>query len=75
MDLHGLFPAPVAPYSGVSVSELYTKIQRIRSPAWCPLGRSKKGHHSCNLLAKIIAIADPITRLADGPELKDFEIY
>ncbi|KAH8725724.1 hypothetical protein GQ44DRAFT_599689, partial [Phaeosphaeriaceae sp. PMI808] len=35
MELQGLLPIPTAPYSGLRVSELYSKMQRIRSPVWC----------------------------------------
>jgi hypothetical protein len=73
MELQGLLPIPTAPYQDLSVSELCTKMQRIRSPTWCRPGKSKKSQHGCNLAEKIIAIADPVTRLANGPELKDFE--
>jgi hypothetical protein len=74
MELQGLLPIPAAPYHDLSVSELYTKMQRIRSPAWCRPGKSKKSQHSCNLAESVMAIADSVTRLANGPELKDFEL-
>lgn len=74
MELQGLLPIPTAPYHDLSVSELCTKMQRIRSPAWCRPGKSKKSQHGCNLAGRIMAIADPVTRLAYGPELKDFEL-
>jgi hypothetical protein len=73
MELQGLLPIPTAPYHDLSVSELYTKMQRIRSPTWCR-PRSKKSQHGCNLAERVMAIADPVTRLANGPELKDFEL-
>ena len=75
MELQGLLPVPTAPFYDISVSELYTKMQRIRSPSWCRPGKSKKGHHHCNLGEKVMAIADPVTRLANGPELKDFDFH
>jgi hypothetical protein len=34
MELQGLLPVPTAPFSGLSVSELRIKMQRIRSPSW-----------------------------------------
>jgi hypothetical protein len=75
MELQGLLPIPMAPYRDFSVSELYTEMQRIKSPTWCRPGNSKRSqHHSCNLAERVIAIADPVTRLADGPKLKDFEL-
>lgn len=73
MELQGLLPVPTEPYSGLNVSELYTKMQRIRSPSWYS-SRKKKSQHSCNLREKVMAIAEPVTRLANGPELGDFEL-
>jgi hypothetical protein len=75
MELQGLLPILTAPYHDLSLSELCTKMQRIRSPTWCRLGKSKKIiHHGCKLAGRVIAIAEPVTRLANGPELKDFEL-
>lgn len=73
MELQGLLPVPTAPYYDLRVSELYTKMQRIRSPAWCRPCKSKKSRHDCDLAEKVMAIGDPVTRLANGPQLKDFE--
>jgi hypothetical protein len=76
MELQGLLPAPAEPYSGLCVSEFYTKIQQIRSPTWCVPGNSRKGQqsqHPCDLRKMVLDIADPITRLADGPTLGDFD--
>ena len=74
MELQGLLPIPTAPYHDLSASELCTKMQRIRSPTWCRPGKSKKSQHGCNLAEKVMAIADPVTRLANGPESKHFEL-
>lgn len=74
MELQGLLPIPTAPYHDLSVPELYTKMQRIRSPAWCRPSKSKKSQHGCNLAERVMAIADPVLRLANGPELNDFEL-
>lgn len=70
LELHGLSPFPTAPYTGFSVSELSVKMRKIRSPSWYPQG--KKVKHSCSLDWGVMAIVDPVTRLAKGPELKDF---
>jgi hypothetical protein len=76
MERQGLLPISTVPYDGLSGSELYIKMERIRSPAWCRPGRSKKGQpHGCDLTARVMAIVDPVTRPANGPELKDFEFH
>lgn len=74
MELQGLFPVPTAPFIGWSISELYTKIQRLRSPSWSSSSKSKKSRHRCDLGARIMAIANPVTHLADGPRLEDLEL-
>lgn len=74
IELQGLLLIPAVPYHDLSVSELYTKMRRIRSPAWCRLSKSKKSQHSCNLSESVMAIANPVIRLANGPKLKDFEL-
>lgn len=74
MERQGLLPVPTAPFTGWSISELYTKIQRIRSPSWSSPGKSKKSRHHCDLGARVMAIADPVTRLADGPRLADLKL-
>ncbi|CBY01697.1 hypothetical protein IAQ61_010068 [Plenodomus lingam] len=76
MDLQQLLPAPVAPYSGLSMVEVYKRIQRIRSPVWFFSGhRQKQIQHSCDLRVKVMAIADSATRLAIGPGLEDFKSH
>jgi hypothetical protein len=50
-------------------------MQRIKSPVWCRPAKSKKSQHHCDLTKRVMAIADPVTRLANGPELKDFEFH
>jgi hypothetical protein len=42
MELQGLLPILTALYYDLSVSELCTKMQRIKSPTWCRPGKSKK---------------------------------
>ena len=74
MELQGLFPVPKTPFVGWSISELYTKIQRIRSPSWSCSNKPKKSRHRCDLRARVMAIADPVTRLADGPRLEDLKL-
>jgi hypothetical protein len=74
MELQGLLPIPTAPYHDLSVSELCTKMQHIRSPTWCRPGKSKKSQYGCNLAEMVMAIANPVTRFANGPELKDFDL-
>lgn len=75
MELQGLLPIPIAPYSGLSFSELYTKMQRIRSPRWCRPDKHKRGPHPCDLGAKVMEIVEPVTLLPNGLELKDFEFH
>jgi hypothetical protein len=74
MELQGLLPVPTTPFSGLSVSELRIKMQRIRSPSWSYGGKSKKNKHPCNLGKRVMEIADAVTVLASGPELNDFEL-
>jgi hypothetical protein len=71
MELQGLLPVPAAPFAGWSISKLYTKIQRIQSPSW---SKPKKSRHRCDLSERVMSIADPVTRLADGPRLEDFDL-
>jgi hypothetical protein len=70
MEFQGLLPVPIAPFSGLSMSKLYKKLQSIRSPLWTYPG--KKLRHTCNLGARVMAIANPVMRLANGPGLDDF---
>ncbi|KAH7066495.1 hypothetical protein FB567DRAFT_574280 [Paraphoma chrysanthemicola] len=76
MELQGLLPVPTAPYHDLSVSELYTKMERIKSPVWGrPSKHSKKTQqHGCNLAERVMGIANHVTRLANGPKLEDFEV-
>jgi hypothetical protein len=75
MELQRLLPIPTAPYCDLSVSELHIKMQRIRSPVWCRPGKSKKSRHGCDLAEMVMAIADRLTRLANGPKLTDFAVH
>lgn len=75
MELQGLLLIPAVPYHDLSVSELYTKMRRIRSPACCRPGKSKKSQHSCNLSESVIVIADPVIRLAKSPKLENFKSF
>lgn len=72
MESQNLSPAPKIPYSGLMISEIYTKIRRIRSPKWYHTFRAL---HRCDLNEMVLAAVDPITHLATGPELKDFECH
>lgn len=76
MELQGLLPVPTAPYHDLSVSELYTKMERIKSPVWGRPGKSSKKaqQHGCNLAERVMGIANHVTRLANGPKLEDFEV-
>ncbi|KAH8730304.1 hypothetical protein GQ44DRAFT_701142 [Phaeosphaeriaceae sp. PMI808] len=72
LELHGLLPVPVAPFTGLSTPGLCIKLQQIRSPMWWSHPR-KGRQHPCSLSGRVMAITDTATRLAYGPELKDFE--
>lgn len=72
--MQGLWPAPTAPFSGWTMSRLYTTLQRIRSPSWSSSDKPKKRKHRCDLSARVMAIADPVIRFAKGPQLKDFDL-
>ncbi|KAH7070002.1 hypothetical protein BKA63DRAFT_421441 [Paraphoma chrysanthemicola] len=75
MERQELLPIPTAPYHDLSVSELHTKMERIRSPVWRPGKLSKKNQqHGCNLAEKVMGLANHVTRLANGPKLEDFEV-
>ncbi len=75
MKLQGLLPVPTAPFSGLGISELYYKLQSIRSPSWSrPSTMKRTSRHGCHLGGKVMAIAELVTREPDGLKLQDFDL-
>lgn len=75
LEVVGLFPYPVAPYTGLYIGKLFWKMHRIRSPAWCHLTPHGAGgkKHPCDLHMRVMAIAEKFISSAGGLDLKDFE--
>ncbi|PVH91491.1 hypothetical protein DM02DRAFT_545743 [Periconia macrospinosa] len=74
IDSSGLLvPYPVAPFSGMSIWEIYLKVHDIKSPVWCNPGSGRfRTHHSCNLNERVTEIVDKVMRRVNGLELKEF---
>jgi hypothetical protein len=67
-----LEPYPVAPFSGMSFEEIYSKVRQFKSPKWCYPGKKKFTAHSCDLGEKVTEIAEMVIHSAYGFHLKDF---
>jgi len=73
LNLAGLMvPYPVAPYPGLDVGELYSKLQHIKSPSWGYPGKIKS-RHPCDLNQRVMGIANKVLCFPDGLDLKDFD--